>query len=137
MERRNFIKSCSILCASTLGVSTLLQSCKSTFYIPNSFDANRIVIKKADFLENKFVLVKNEKLQAPIYLTKHSDTDFSAVLMLCTHKGCELSTAGNYLVCPCHGSEFSNVGKVLNPPAEKDLEKFAITTDASFIYIQL
>ncbi len=133
MERRNFIKNC----ASAIGVTILLQSCKSAFYIPNSIDKTKIVIKKTDFSENKFVLVKNEALQGPIYLAKLNENDYSAVLMICTHKSCELNTAGNYLVCPCHGSEFSNTGKVLNPPAEKDLEKYIVTTDASFIYIQL
>ena len=137
MERRNFIKNCGVLCASSIGVATFLQSCKSAFYVPNVIDDNKIIIKKINFAENKFVIVRNEKLQTPIYLSKVNETEYSAVLMLCTHKGCELNTAGNYLVCPCHGSEFSNTGKVLHSPAEKDLQKFSVTTDNSTIYIQL
>jgi cytochrome b6-f complex iron-sulfur subunit len=55
----------------------------------------------------------------------------------CTHKGCELIPQGDYLVCPCHGSEFSNNGQVLNPPAEDNLKTFITESDNENIYILL
>jgi Rieske Fe-S protein len=45
--------------------------------------------------------------------------------------------AGDLLICPCHGSEYSSSGKVLQPPAEKDLYSFGIKTDSENIYINV
>ena len=137
MERRDFLRSCGFACAGAIGLSTFLQSCKTIAYVTNTTEGNKIVVKKADFGRNKFVLVKNEKLQAPVYLLKESEEKYLAVLMLCTHKGCELNTAGDLLVCPCHGSEFSTTGKLISPPADKDLQKFVVTADLNNIYIQI
>lgn len=137
MERRNFIKQCGTMGVACVGLSALLESCKTTVSVPNTATANKIQVKKLDFAQNKFVLVNNQRLEAPIYLYKHNENEYSAVLMLCTHNGCELNVAGENLACPCHGAEFSNVGKVLAPPADKDLRKYQITTDQENIYIQL
>ena len=57
--------------------------------------------------------------------------------MECTHRSCELETEGNYLMCPCHGSEFTNKGIVQNPPAEHNLKTFNLKIDNENIYIQL
>jgi cytochrome b6-f complex iron-sulfur subunit len=137
MERRAFIKSCGILCTAGIGLPLLLESCKTIFYAPNIIEGNKITVKKSDFASNSFVIVKNEKLQAPVYLHKINENEYSAVLMICTHRGCELNAAGSNLICPCHGAEFSNTGKVLSPPAEKDLCKYATSSDQENIYIRL
>lgn len=137
MKRRNFIQQCGALGAACIGLSALLQGCKSFVYIPNTLTANKITIRKIDFAQNKFVLVKNQLLQAPIYLLKLSENEYSAVLMLCTHKGCELSPAGSILVCPCHGSEFSSRGSVLSSPAQTDLLQYRVSTNQEYIFIQL
>ena len=137
MDRKEFIKQCGFYCLAAIGAGILLEGCKAPYYAPNTISGNKISIRKADFLEHKFILVKNERLQAPIYVSKLNEQEYSAVLMLCTHKGCELNPASNFLVCPCHGSEFSNTGKVLSPPAEQDLKKFNVSTDNENIYIQL
>ncbi|MEW6470092.1 MAG: Rieske (2Fe-2S) protein [Bacteroidota bacterium] len=136
MERRDFLKQCGALCLSSVGMAATLQSCK-TLYVPNETVNNRILVKKADFQQGNFVLIRNNRLQAPLYLRKETDDKYTAVLMLCTHKGCELNTAGDRLVCPCHGSEFSHTGQVLSPPADKDLRPYAVTSDTNTIYIQL
>ena len=137
MKRREFIKDCGIFCVSGIGLALFLESCKTIFYAPNVLTGDTLIIKKSDFATHSFVVVKNEKLQAPIYLNKRKENEYSAVLMLCTHKGCELNTAGNNLICPCHGAEFSNTGKVLNPPANEDLKKYQVTNDNENIYIHL
>ena len=126
-----------MLCGAGIVFSAVLQSCKTAFYAPNTISENKIVVSKKHFAQNKFVLIKNDQLQAPVYLTKINESEYSAISMLCTHKSCELKPAGINLVCPCHGSEFSNTGKVLSPPAEKDLKKYNITSDMENIYIQL
>ncbi len=145
MERKEFIKTCGFACLGTTAISVVLQSCMSTNYFAQStFKENQISIKKTEFInlgkdkqtERKFILVKTEKLNFPIIIYKHED-NYTALWMQCTHKGCELRPHGDYLVCPCHGSEFTNKGMVQNPPAEENLKTFIIKTDNENLYVQL
>lgn len=98
---------------------------------------NKLKIKKIDFADNKFALVKSMRTNAPVYLAKSENGSYTAVLMLCTHKQCELKPAGSILLCPCHGSEFSLSGKVLKEPANKDLVQYETSSDENNIYIHL
>jgi Rieske Fe-S protein len=48
-----------------------------------------------------------------------------ALSSYCTHRTCKLTTGTNHTFnCPCHGSTFSQDGKVLQGPAKKDLPIF-------------
>lgn len=141
MERRNFIKNCTLLCASGIGIAALMESCGSIHYAASTIETNKIKINKSEFIdkknvERKFVVVRSEKTQFPICLYK-KDKEFIGVSMECTHQGCELNPNETTLVCPCHGSEFSKEGKVMSPPADKDLKQFKVTTDNETIYIEL
>lgn len=93
--------------------------------------------EKGKIVQRKYVLVRSEKLGFPICVYKLDDQHYSALLMECTHKGCELQPHGDFLVCPCHGSEFNSTGAVLSPPAEQNLHAYTLTTDHENIYIQL
>ena len=150
MDRKEFIKSCGVVCIGASGLATLLQSCGATNYFAktsefNSAESNKIVIKKTEFVYTdkaetklrKYVLVKTNKSEFPIFLYKHSEEEYSALLMYCTHNGCELKPQGEFLICPCHGSEFTSKGKVLNPPSDQDLQQFKTSVDNENIYIQL
>jgi Rieske Fe-S protein len=68
---------------------------------------------------------------------RFSETEYSAVLMKCTHQGSELQASGDHLHCPAHGSEFSNKGMVAQGPAEKNLRSFKVTADSQKIFIDL
>lgn len=141
MERRSFIKKCTLLCAYGTGIAVLMESCGSIHYAASTTETNKIKINKSEFIdkknvERKFVVVRNEKLQFPICIYK-KDTEYNAVSMECTHQSCELNPNETSLVCPCHGSEFSKEGKVMSPPADRDLKQFKITTDNETIHIEL
>ncbi len=47
---------------------------------------------------------------------------FRALSAICTHLGCIVSQDEEGFLCPCHGSKFDNLGKVLSGPAPKALE---------------
>jgi len=141
MERRDFIRNCTMMCAGAIGLAALTQGCGSIHYATSSLESNKIKINKTEFIslknvERTFVVVRSEALQFPICLYKKND-NYNAVYMQCTHQGCELNPNKNSLVCPCHGSEFSTDGRVQNPPADKDLKQFKIITDNENIYIEL
>jgi Rieske Fe-S protein len=56
--------------------------------------------------------------------------EFSAV---CTHLGCVVhwNPAERTFDCPCHGSRFDCMGKVVNGPANSDLEPVAESAEHS------
>lgn len=141
MERRDFIKNCTILCAGGIGLSLLMESCGAIHYVSSNVDSNKIKIKKSEFIdkknvERKFIVIRTSGLAFPICLYKNND-NYIAVYMQCSHQGCELNPNEKTLVCPCHGSEFSTEGKVLSPPADKNLKQFNVITDNETIYIEL
>ena len=63
--------------------------------------------------------------------------------LVCTHQTCLVTTptlnnTNQELLCPCHGSRFSAVGKVLAGPARRDLPHFELEIDTDKkIWIQL
>lgn len=134
-NRREFIKTAVGLCGAACGI-VLLESCTNVKYIQGSVSGQNLIVSKTELAESKFVVVRSDKTEAPVYLSV-TEEGYSALLMLCTHKQCELKPTGNFLTCPCHGSEFSNKGKVLKEPADKDLLQYKVTQDTNNIYIHL
>ena len=129
-----------MVCCGATAFATLLESCSPYKKIWVAEEKKgKITIKKTDLGSDKFAVVKSNSgnLPADIYLTQLPDGNFSALLMLCTHKQCDVKPLGNKLDCPCHGSEFSNTGVVLKGPASKPLVNYIVTVDDSNIYIYL
>ena len=125
-------------------VASILQSCESIYYATSHRDKNRVIIPRAEFwktvknkkVERPFVLVNAADEEFPICIYKNNDS-YTASLLKCTHRGCELNVGGGIYSCPCHGSEFSTEGKVLEGPADQDLKTYKIETDNENIYIYL
>lgn len=146
MDRKEFIKTCGMACLGTIGITSILQSCTSAqYFATNELAGNYLKVLQTEFTQNKkgetidrkYVLVKSEKLNFPIYLSKLSDTEYSAVWMECTHQGSELSAHGDFLSCPSHGSEFDKLGNVTQGPAQANLRKFKTTIEKPYILIHL
>ena len=141
--RRDFLKTTGRLAIASCGVTTLMgliEGCSACKNISLTEDQEgKIVVKKSEFGMEKFVILKpySAGIPADIYLAKLPDGNFTALLMLCTHKQCDLKSTGITLTCPCHGSEFSNSGKVLKDPATKDLISYKVSSDEMNIYIHL
>lgn len=62
------------------------------------------------------------------YLVRLAAGGFLAVYQRCTHLGCAVpfDAARGQFVCPCHGSAFELDGAVVNPPAPRPLDLFAV-----------
>ena len=144
MERRKFIRTC---CGVAIGVPFvgILNSCTSIYYASATRNNKQLIVKKSDFIfiknekekKRDYVFIKQENQDSPICLFKQSEEIYVASLMYCTHQGCETALQGDRFVCPCHGAEFSNTGKVLQGPADQDLQSFKTTADHESIYIHL
>jgi cytochrome b6-f complex iron-sulfur subunit len=143
-ERRTFLRFCCQATITTAGLGFFLQACASpAFYAVTDESAGKVMIKKSEFLDyssvppkqRQSVLVRVSAYQFPICVSRLGDNRFSAVLLRCTHKGCEVDLEGDTLSCPCHGSEFSLGGRVLQGPADRDLKSFKMTEDNDRIYV--
>ena len=146
MERRTFLRNCAIGCAGTAAIISTLESCgTAAYYAKATTNGNRLIIPKSEFVvikgdkltQRKYVLIRPQGSQFPVSVYRQDENTYTALLMECTHKGCELNAHASNLVCPCHGSEFSTTGAVLSPPADQNLKTYAVTSDQENIYIQL
>ena len=55
---------------------------------------------------------------------------YAALHLVCTHQQCALNQAGTGFSCPCHGAQFSEQGKVLQGPANRDLPWLRMSLDS-------
>ena len=64
-----------------------------------------------------------------VYLVaRTAQTSVTAVTAACTHDRCDVTGfANNVYVCPCHGSQFSTSGAVVQGPAPTALHQYPTT----------
>ena len=144
MDRRRFTKTC-MMCLTASAMIPVLPGCQSTHYTNGTLEANGISVPKTEFsylkkdqpIQRDYIIVKNNGIEFPIYVYRFSDTEYSAVLMKCSHQGNELQASGDHLHCPAHGSEFNNKGIVSHGPAEENLRKFNVVSNGDKIFIDL
>lgn len=140
MDRRDFLRrtqraGVGTLCAAAGG--GLLAACSSLRYATYQRQGDLLVVPLAEFAEGNFVFLRNPSAgQSPIYVHRHDDGSFTAVLSRCTHRGCQVRPAGTRLTCPCHGSEFTPAGEVLEGPAERPLQNYDVAADASVVTVR-
>ena len=114
---KNIIFTISLLFAFSIGFS-------QEVIVPNA------VTKTFDSHINSFKDCEN-------LVWTQNENNYVALLLLCTHKGCDVRPAGSILACPCHGAEFSSDGRVLKGPATADLVKYKTRSDNENIYIYI
>jgi cytochrome b6-f complex iron-sulfur subunit len=62
---------------------------------------------------------------------------FIALSDICTHQGCSVnydSVSGN-IICPCHGSQFTISGSVVNGPATIPLQSYHVAKSGTILTI--
>lgn len=74
----------------------------------------------------------------PLYVLALDDGGYAAVSPICTHRGCTVEVQRSALVCPCHGSEYTRGGTVVQGPAERDLRTYPVrVTDDGTLLIRV
>jgi cytochrome b6-f complex iron-sulfur subunit len=127
VQRRDFLKlawgALGALVAVEFGGITLayMQPRLAT----GEFGAQISVGKVEDFPIGSVTHISNGRF----YLSRLSDGGFLALYQRCTHLGCNVpwDQTANAFVCPCHNSQFTVEGTLLNPPAPRPLDLFPIT----------
>lgn len=141
MKRKEFLKTCGFACLGGAAMTSLLEGCSSGKSISGTIDHSDLVIPVTAFSHKdgyrKYVVVEHEKLKYPVCVYRFSETEYTALLMRCTHQGAELQVFGARLQCPAHGSEFTNKGVVKTGPADTNLRSFPVTMLNNQLYISL
>lgn len=139
MERRDFVRRLPVVGSGLLlGASGLtLQACGGIAYLTPVVAPGLLRVDGAVLGPGGEAFVQAPGMARPIYLRRDGSGRAVALLASCTHNGCQPSPVGGRLVCPCHGSEFSLDGDVLQGPADRPLTRYRVTEDARGIEIVL
>ncbi|MCL4866707.1 MAG: Rieske (2Fe-2S) protein [Gemmatimonadales bacterium] len=139
MNRREFLAraECLPIAAAASGLTLPLGGCIGFHYVSTSVANNRLVVRLEDLGDRHFALLDAPGLALPLYLFRRDDGSWSAVSTRCMHRGCQVEPADGHLVCPCHGSEYSNTGEVLKGPTQRPLRALTAVEDGDRVLIEL
>lgn len=139
--RRDFIVSACKLCAvlGTVGVSSiLLEGCKSLKVLSvTSNQDGKLEVPLSSFSEHSQIIIRSKKMEFDIFVNKKSETQFTAILMKCSHESQPLTAGGTSLNCASHGSKFDLEGNVLLEPATRKLTTYAALVSGQMLLIEL
>ena len=136
MERRAFIQRLPVVSAGlAIASSTALTGCAGVSYVTPSVAPEGLVLPRSRLEEARGVFLQTSEMERPIYVRLLESGEVVAVLASCTHNGCQPEPLGDRLTCPCHGSEFSFTGAVLNGPAERPLTRFEVLEDGDRLIV--
>jgi nitrite reductase/ring-hydroxylating ferredoxin subunit len=136
--RRQFIERAEAIGLALIpGLLPVLAGCAKYSMTYGVTQGDRLVVSRADFGAGDFALVDAPGQTYPIYLYRHDDEHFTAVLTRCMHQSCPVEPVGAQLVCPCHGSTYDNAGAIVKGPTQLPLIRYPVEVDRQNIYISL
>lgn len=138
MERRAFLRRLPMLSAGlAAGAATLpLVSCGGTRYLLPREARDRLVVPLSSLPVGSDAFLQTPSMERPIWVRRAGD-EITALLARCTHRGCQPEPVGDRLACPCHGSEFSWTGEVLEGPAERPLTRYEAAIEGDEVVVRL
>lgn len=76
-------------------------------------------------------------VQGKFYLVRLEDGGFLALARNCTHLNCSVPWVADEkrFLCPCHASAFDIRGEVVNPPATRALDLFAVDIENDVVRV--
>ncbi len=126
------------LTTSLLGLVGCATACSSLpiYTLDDSITQNSpFIVPKSALEPDGHVVIEGKALGASILLARQ-DQNYTAVEMICTHRGCAVHLQREKLVCPCHGSEFKLNGDVTQGPAAVPLHSYAVHEDGENLRIE-
>ena len=127
VSRRDYLK---LSWAALAGLATVEIGLLSLAYMQprlaeGEFGGQIVAGKVDDFPPGSVSHISNGRF----YLVRLADGGFLALYQRCTHLGCNVpwDQAQGAFICPCHNSQFTTQGELVNPPAPRPLDLFQIT----------
>ena len=138
MNRRAFLRRLPVVSATAASAVTVLGTagCASVPYVAGREGVGRITVPLQSIPGGE-ALVESRSTPAPVYVRRRADGRYVALLLRCTHRGCEPEPSTDRLECPCHGSEFDFEGAVIQGPATLPLTQFATRVEGTDLVIAL
>lgn len=140
MQRRDFVQRLPAVASGVLaGVAGLsLAGCGGIPYVtPRPHPGGGLAVLASLLDEEGGTFLQSPAMERPIFVRRDRSGQVIALLASCTHRGCQPEPVGDRLVCPCHGSEFSLHGDVLQGPAERSLTRYEVTREGEEVVIWL
>ena len=139
MERRTFLRRARDVSvgASICGALPWVTACASVPYAEFRRSGGVLRVPRAAFETAPGVLLSFPDEGMPIYVHQHTERRYSAVLTRCTHQGCQADPDQDRIRCPCHGSEYSLDGRVLQGPAEQSLTRYPVSVERDDILVEV
>lgn len=134
--RRDFIRRLPVMTAGLAGAVTTLSACAGTRYLAPTPGPDGLSVDLATLGQDSEAFLQTPDMERPIYLRRNEEGAWTAVLASCTHRGCQPEPVADRLVCPCHGSEFSLTGEVLQGPADQALPRYDVTQEGDKLLVR-
>ena len=128
MLRRDFVVRLPAMTTGlAVGAASLpMLGCAGAMYVVPRATPSGLVIPASVVDGGDGVFVQSPGMERPVWVGRADSGELVALLASCTHQGCQPEPVGDRLVCPCHGSEFSRTGAVLQGPAEEPLTRYEV-----------
>lgn len=139
LSRRTFLKGCASACAlSAVGCATTASFVRAEVVgnearvALDALNAEKTSILYIDVLGSSLAVDAVRNADDPTIV----DT-WRALLLVCTHRGCNVAPSRGGYHCPCHDARFDATGRVTVGPAEEPLTPLATRVVGHELHIRL
>jgi len=135
LDRRNFIKVCG-----GASVAAAASGCLPTVQYPQfpiGADKAMSIPLNAFTPVQPYVLAHHPESRFPVCVYRLGDGEYSASLLQCRHRPCEVAVKPQSFVCPCHGSRYSHRGELEKGPAEMSLKTYPVRVQGEVVAVTL
>jgi Rieske Fe-S protein len=122
-SRRRFLVTLAISLAALAGLVRFLKPRR-----PIQGELANVGI--ADIPDNAALVLPEERVAIV-----RNGNEYIALSLVCPHLGCTVTVAPSGLFCPCHGSSFDRLGKLLNGPATAPLHRLESTVKGNRLIV--
>lgn len=117
LTRRSFLVGAACACTAVLTGCAANQQ-----FVRASIQDQHAHVPIDQLSREHSTLVYIDELAASLAIDHIEKTDtWRALLLVCTHRGCNVAPDRQGYECPCHGSRFDAEGHVTNGPANEPL----------------
>ncbi len=118
-----------------------LAACAGSYTLTTKANSGKVVIPFVEFERRagklNAITVDVDGNPDQLLLLRNPEGQFYAVSARCTHQGCQVRPAKDFIICPCHGSTYDREGKVLRGPAQETLPGYLVEVQNGEIIIHL